>query len=270
MDDIISSSQNPNVKHLKKLYSSAKYRQEQSLAVADGIHLVKSFLGAGLRAEQIICAQSALKNQEIIEVFKAFAVEESRVLALKDSLFESICQVHAAVGVALIFQPQNQLEAGPLSQNALLLEAIQDPGNLGTIMRTAAAAGVKQVYLSANCTAPYSPKALRAGMGAQFSQRIYEYADLPSLVSGSKIPVLATDLSAKSSLYEMDLTADVAWVFGSEGQGVSPQLLAVCTTRIKIPQIDNTVESLNVSAAVAVCVFEKLRQTNSNLAKGCL
>lgn len=259
--EVITSSNNLAIKHLKKLLDSAKYRREQGVAVAESIHLARSLLHAGIDAEQVICAESALGNQEVAQLLAQFKLQKRQVLVAKDSLFESISQIHAAVGIMVIFQPVVPTLQHNLNTNALLLEDVQDPGNMGTILRTAAAAGVKKVYLSAGSASVYSPKVMRAGMGAQFNLEIYENTDLAELIAKAEILILATDLDSKSSLYQTDLSVNVAWLFGSEGRGVSENLLAACSASVNIPQADDTVESLNVAAAVAICLFEQRRQS---------
>src|SRR5690606_9392723 len=128
----------------------------------------------------------------------------------------------------------------------------------------AAAAGVKAIMLSPGCASPWSPKALRAGMGAQFSLVIHEAVDLATAMRDAQIPTLATTLATDaSSLYSTDLRRPVAWLFGSEGQGVSESLAQSTTNRILIPQADSSVEPLNVAAAAAVCLYEQYRQNNS-------
>ncbi len=261
--EIISSSKNLAVKQVRKLIESGKYRREQGLAVAEGAHLVASLLQADTLIEQVIYSQSALNNQETIGLIQQIDQAQRADVVLKDELFESLSNIHAAVGLLVVFRPPEQTEPPELISDGLLLEDVQDPGNLGTILRTAAAAGVSKVYLSSGTSSAWSPKALRAGMGAQFSLDIYENSNLLELADKSSIPVLATDLSGKKSLYETDLSAQSAWVFGNEGQGVSPELLTACSQAVKIPQVETTVESLNVSAAVAVCLFEQQRQRSA-------
>jgi len=144
---------------------------------------------------------------------------------------------------------------------AVMLENIQDPGNLGSIIRTAAAAGIKRICLSKGCAEAWSPKSLRSGMGAQFNIEIVEQVDLDNEVKNYN-KVIVTSLDAAVSLYDIELTNSVAFVFGNEGAGVSEGLLSRATHKVKIPMPGN-IESLNVSAAVAICLFERVRQMES-------
>ncbi|MDH4276009.1 MAG: RNA methyltransferase, partial [Gammaproteobacteria bacterium] len=141
---------------------------------------------------------------------------------------------------------------------AVLLENIQDPGNLGGLLRTAAAAGAGAVYLSAGCTEAWSPKALRAGMGAHFLLQIHEQQDLTKIATQYTTSV-ATQLHAANSIYDVVLGDSVAFIFGNEGAGLSADLARCATHHVHIP-MPGKMESLNVAAAAAICLFERVRQ----------
>lgn len=259
MNPVITSAQNPLVKQLRKLATSAKARREAGEYIAEGTHLVASYLTAGGTPVRYICAESALDNQEIATLVRRLEKLPTEGILVSDALFESFASVHATVGIAITFTPTTpHIES---SQTTVVLEDIQDPGNLGTILRTTAATGVSNVVLSPGCASPWSPKALRAGMGAQFSLEIQENTDLAAFVTASTIPTLATTLSDTSkSLYDLDLHQPVVWILGNEGQGVSQTLTGLASTHVRIPQADTAVESLNVAAATSVCLYEQYRQ----------
>jgi TrmH family RNA methyltransferase len=145
------------------------------------------------------------------------------------------------------------------SRFALLLEDIQDPGNLGSMLRSAAAAGCDAVFLSQGCADAWSPKVLRAAMGGHFVLRIYERQDLPDVAKAFSGTLLATSLQAIHSLYDCDLRGNVAFLIGNEGAGLSADLLNRATQKISIP-MPGKVESLNAAAATAICLFEAVRQ----------
>jgi TrmH family RNA methyltransferase len=119
------------------------------------------------------------------------------------------------------------------------------------------------VYCSAGTVFAWSPKVLRAGMGAHFSLQIHEHADLARLLETARVPVLATSSHASASIYDTDLSQPVAWLFGHEGQGVDAELLALASERVAIPHL-GPIESLNVAACAAVCLFEGVRQSFSS------
>jgi TrmH family RNA methyltransferase len=141
----------------------------------------------------------------------------------------------------------------------VLLEGIQDPGNVGSILRTAAAAGVRHVLLSESSVHAWSPRVLRAGMGAHFMLEIHEQADLIAVATAFRGRVVAASRGAPRFLYECDLTGKVALLFGNEGGGLSRSLRAVAHDEVSIPMPGGS-ESLNVAAAVAVVLFERVRQ----------
>ncbi len=262
-DEPITSAQNPLVKQLRSLQSS-KGRREANLYVAEGIHLTNSYLASGNVPQRYVCAESALQNPEIAELAGKLDVAGVGRAVLADPLFESVGSIHASVGILILCTPhQASINTLP-GTTSVLLEGIQDPGNLGTILRTAAAAGVSHAILSPGCASPWSPKALRAGMGAQFSLHVCEDADLTTLVQNSPVQTAVTTLSAQStSLYDTDLTQPIAWILGNEGAGVSQPLIDLAKLHITIPQADTAVESLNVAAAAAVCLYEQYRQSTA-------
>lgn len=268
MDDIITSASNPTIKYLRRLAGSSKARREENMYIAEGIHLVGSCLVAGVEPSMYILAQSAVANAEIELLMGQLDAAGVRRVTVADSLFESVASVHAEVGIATLFAPRNNSLDGTesLGDSAVLLDDVQDPGNIGTILRTAAAVGTRKVLLSPGSSSAWSPKAMRAGMGAQFGLEIYENVDLAVAVVGARVPVLATALTADaSSLYDVDLNRPVAWVFGSEGGGVSVALQKQADQCITIPQASGSVESLNVSAAAAVCLYESYRQNQQQV-----
>lgn len=264
MQPIISSAQNPNIKRLRKLWSSASYRRTQQQTLAHGTHLAQSYLESGQLPTSYIVAESALRGQEVQGLIQKLDTLKVPQAILSDSLYESLSDIHARVGISLVITIPTH-EVPTLADDAILLDEIQDPGNIGTILRTATAAGVSTVYCSSGCTSLWSPKALRAGMGAQFSISTYEQCNLATLVSTSTIATYVTSLTAPStSLYDLNLKTPTAWIFGNEGQGASLELQQLATTRVTIPQAATTVESLNVAASVAVCLFEQYRQRTAD------
>lgn len=256
MMERITSRQNERYKKLKLLATSAKSRRDEGLTLLDGIHLCGSYLSAGFKPKMVVVSDAGLANPEARAIIGGASDVET--INLPDDLFAGVSIVENGIGLAFVIEAQPQEVAPGLAGEALLLDTVQDPGNVGAMLRTAAAAGVRTVYLSSGSASVWSPKVLRAGMGAHFSMNIYENIDLPEVIKNSTVPVLATSLEAEVSIYEKDLKRPVAWLFGNEGAGVSEELIELCQPVI-IPQ-DESVESLNVAASVAVCLFEQRRQ----------
>ena len=257
---IITSPQNPQLKHLKQLASAAKWRRRHGQTIIDGIHLCQSYLMAGHTPELCIITPEAKENQEIGQILNHSRVSNVDLFTLSPGLFNAISPVEKSVGIMMVIAIPGQPDRAPaLLQSALLLDDIQDPGNVGTMLRTAAAAEVGAIYSSPQTVDIWSPKVLRAGMGAHFNLDIYTDAPLAQLIQQAKIPVLATSLEGQRSLYDTDLTQPTAWLLGNEGRGVSEELLRLDVEKVIIPQ-NPQVESLNVAAATAVCLFEQRRQ----------
>jgi TrmH family RNA methyltransferase len=178
---------------------------------------------------------------------------------LDGELFDAIEQLPSSTGImALVALPES---VAPAREGCcLLLDGVQDPGNVGTILRTAAAAGVAQVWLTPGCADVWSPKVVRAGMGAHFLLPLLERIDAPSALAAFQGPLAITTLDATQSIYDTQLSGPLVLALGSEGAGVSEPLAALAGLRLRIPMAAG-VESLNVSAAAAVCLFERLRQS---------
>lgn len=253
----ITSRDNALYKTLARLASSSRERRVQRAAVLDGPHLLASYRASGGTAETLVASESGYERDEIRMLFDGTPAR-ARVL-LSDRLFDSLAQVAAPTGILAVVQTPGASPLPERLETCLLLEGLQDPGNLGSILRTAAAAGVRQSFLGPGCVFAWAPKVLRAGQGAHFALAIHEGVALAPLAARFPGFVVATDPRAAASVFELDLTGPVAWVFGGEGAGVSPELGARATVRARIP-MPGPAESLNVAAAAAVCLFEQVRQ----------
>lgn len=255
----VTSAHNNTLKHLRQLASSAKHRQRTGQTLLEGVHLCDSYLQHAQRPTRYIYTDNAATNPEVARVIGTCDTMSVPGMLVSERHFRTLSSVEHGVGILFEITVPAETPPAQLNANALLLENIQDPGNMGTILRTAAAAGVTQVYGSAGSASAWSPKVLRAGMGAHFALHVYEQCDLAALIRESEVPVLATSLEATETIYEKDLSRPAAWVFGNEGRGISESLLSLGVNRVIIPQ-NRDVESLNVAAAVAVCLFEQARQ----------
>jgi TrmH family RNA methyltransferase len=254
---LIQSRDNPFFKELTRLAGSARQRGKAGQTLLDGAHLLAAYLDSGGQPQHILLNAAALRDDEITALLAR--LHDVPVAQLDDRLFAELSELKTPTGViALIDYAQPQKPAAD-SQFALLLEDIQDPGNLGSMLRSAAAAGCDAVFLSKGCADAWSPKVLRAAMGGHFVLRIYERQDLPSVAKAFAGTLLATSLQAGRSLYDCDLRGKLAFLIGNEGAGLSDALLNLATQKITIP-MPGKVESLNAAAATAVCLFEAARQ----------
>jgi RNA methyltransferase, TrmH family len=253
----IASRENALYKTLARLAGSSRARRESRAAILDGPHLVAAFRASGGTADTLVASESGYARDEVRTLFEETPAR-ARVL-LADRLFDSLAQVATPTGILAVVTAPGPERVPAALETCLLLEGIQDPGNLGSILRTAAAAGVRQVLLAPGCVFAWSPKVLRAGQGAHFGLSIHEGAPLAALAERFPGQVVVTDPHADASVFDLDLTGPVAWIFGCEGGGVSPELAARATVRARIP-MPGSAESLNVAAAAAICLFEQVRQ----------
>jgi TrmH family RNA methyltransferase len=253
----ISSRDNPFFKELSRLAGSARQRGKASQTLLDGAHLLAAYLDTGKQPQHILLNAAALQDIEISALVERVAGVP--VTQLDDRLFAELSDLKTPTGIlALINLPQLSTVVAD-SRFALLLENIQDPGNLGSMLRSAAAAGCDAVFLSAGCADAWSPKVLRAAMGGHFALDIYEQQNLLQVADVFSGTLLAASLQATQSLYDCDLRGSVAFLIGNEGAGLSPELSELATQRMIIPMAGK-IESLNAAAAVSICLFETARQ----------
>ena len=255
----ISSPQNARFKETVRLIESSRERRKSGRCVLEGEHLIAVYAERIGAPETLVVVEEALASRGIAAL--AERVPPSDVLVVSARMFAGIASLPADVGVLAVVRTPVATTPKPASF-CLLLEDIQDPGNVGTILRTAAAAGVAQVWLSTGSAFAWSPKVLRAAQGAHFLTTIVEDVDLVAWSTmfretGSHVAALVAQDGA--DLYTTDLRWPLALVVGNEGSGLSEALRAVADYRVTIPMPGAT-ESLNATAAAAVALFECVRR----------
>ncbi|MCX8086427.1 MAG: RNA methyltransferase [Rhodocyclaceae bacterium] len=252
----VTSRDNPTFKDLRDLAHDARRQRREGRTLLDGPHLVAAALDHGLMPELIAVGESAVGRPEIAALLARLPAVA--VLCLRDALLRELSELKTPPGILAVIAvpPAPSL---PSSGDCLLLEAVQDAGNVGALLRTAAAAGIPHVLLGPGCAGAWTPRVLRAAQGAHFALALYEHVDLAAFLAGFASQSIAAVAHQGTSLYALDLAGPTAWLFGNEGQGVSPRLAAMATHRATIPLAAGC-ESLNVAAAAAVCLFEMRRQ----------
>ncbi len=250
----ITSRDNPIFKQLKKLADSARERKQEGKTLLDGVHLIESYIMALGEPISLVIPEGK-SSREATALTQQ--LEHLSIVMMPTLMFSELTPVASSTGIlAVVKLPQT---APPTEVSfALMLEDIQDPGNLGSMLRTALGAGVQAVYCSKGCTDAWSPKSLRGGQGAQFYLNIIENADLLHALTQFKGNTYTTTMAGES-LYAQDLTAPSAFVIGNEGAGISAKVLAAASHQVSIP-IHADLESLNAAAAAAICLFERKRQ----------
>jgi TrmH family RNA methyltransferase len=260
----ITSRQNAHVKLAHKLAESPRERAKAGKIILDGTRLIRAYDEAWGAGDMVLLVNEAgLQRPEIQALVQR--VPARNVFLLLDELFSTIAQVETPEGISAIV-PLPHVTAGPKDDFRVLLDDVRDPGNLGALLRTAAAAGATAAYLTKGCADAWSPKALRGGMGAQFILPIRERVDIGTALSGFRGSVIATSPRAERAIHDVDLTGPVAFVFGSEGRGLGEEGKAVATQLVHIPMA-GPIESINVAAAAAICCFERLRQASRPVAR---
>lgn len=260
----VTSRDNPLYKRLKALATSTQARKKEGLSILDGAHLVQAAIDRWGAPEIVAVSEAAMARPEIARLAAAAG---PGVVHFPAALFESLSTVgHGAGIIAAVRTPRTALPS-IIAGDCLLLEHLQDPGNMGSLLRSAQAAGVVQVFCSPRTVYAWSPKVLRAGQGAHFGLTIVEGVDLAEVIARLAVPLAATALRGAASVYDTDLTQPLAWLFGNEGAGVSEDLLARADHRVCIP-MPGACESLNVAAAGAVCLFEQVRQRSRRAGSG--
>lgn len=256
--DQITSRENPWLKSLRRLAQDNQAYRKQGEVWLEGEHLVDAVVHKGVAARTLVCAESLWPNLP-----SAWANLGERRVVLPDELFAAISGLDSPgrVGVILAWPRPAQRQQNLAT---VVLDRVQDAGNVGSILRTAAAMGYAQVLAMQGTAALWSAKVLRAGMGAHLSLALHEGL-APSDLEGLEIPLLTTSSHQGPFLHEQVaagvFATPVAWVFGHEGQGVSPELLAQARGCVRIAQPGGQ-ESLNVAAAAAICLHASATAPN--------
>ena len=251
----ITSRDNPIFKRLNKLADSARARREGRMTLLDGEHLLTAYLDAGGLPRTLARAASFDVGRFAQLATRCPGIKS---LVLPDLLFAELAPVASPTGVLaeVAWLEPVAPDATPL---VIVLEDVQDPGNLGSMLRTGAAAGATLAVLSRGCHDPWSPKALRGGQGAQFVLPMQQGADLVAWRSTLEGNSIALALGEANDFYTLDYVGATALVVGNEGSGLTRATIDAATRCAQIP-MPGRMESLNASAALAVATFEVVRQ----------
>lgn len=247
---IITSKDNEIIKNIKKL-KEKKYRLDSY--IVEGIKMVKEAIN---------------ENQEIAliairEDFKIdFDTKNTKIVTISNKIFNDISDVKTPQGILAIIKKNqnNQIETN--QEYILALDSLQDPGNMGTIIRTADSANINQIIINKTTVDPYSPKVIRSTMGAIYRTNIIEVEDLKATLKEMKLKgfqIITTDLKATQSIYDINYNNKTVVVIGNEANGVSQEILQTADKKVIIPMLGKT-ESLNASIAASIMIYEYVRQ----------
>ncbi len=249
----IASRNNPLIVRLRKLAKdSAAYRHDSQVWI-EGEHLCSAWqarCGQATQALQAVITEAAWNDDSTLRNLAASAEQTAVVPA---ALFEKLSALGSPARIGFVVAMPASSGLDPLAAT-VVLDRLQDAGNVGSILRSAAAFGTQQVLAIKGTAALWSPKVLRAAMGAHFGLRLIEGL-APGDLDALQVPMLATSSHAGQDVSTAELPTPCAWVLGHEGQGVSEALLQRCRLQLRIPQPGGE-ESLNVAAAAAVCLYE--------------
>lgn len=231
------------MKRWAKLVRDSRLRRAERRVLIEGPHLLGAAVEAGIQPLAVLGTEAGLARPDVAALKLKVAPT-----VMTPSVFAAIADAETAPGVAA----EIALPSVKRDGSVVLLEGVQDPGNVGAIIRSAAAFGVGSVIVDRQCADPWSPKVLRAGQGGHFSVGIRQVDDLVAAINARRL--IATVVKGGRPLRDADLSGAIAWAFGAEGAGLSADLVARAAERVTIPMAGG--ESLNVAAAAAICLYE--------------
>ena len=246
MPAVLTSRDNPRVKRWARLVADARFRKKEGRTVIEGPHLLAALAQHGMKPVAVIVTEEGLEKEEVRKL-----AGDSPLLVSK-GVFKSIVDAENPPGIAAEIAIPKRNQRG---EAHVFLEGVQDPSNVGAIIRSAAAFGIGRIVLDEACADPWSPKALRAGMGGHFSLRIDETKDFEDELKAFEGTLVCTVPKGGISLRKLSSEKPLGWIFGAEGRGVSPLAAHHARLRVTIPMSEG-VESLNVAAAAAICLYE--------------
>lgn len=260
--DRITSGQNPVVKEVRAL-KNRKEREEKGLFFIEGLRIVDEALSAGAPIKYAVLSGSFAAGAGL-ETAARLEAADVKTYVLPDSLFEALSETKTPQGLLAVLELRRRRFDGAGFSGSLfvLLENIRDPGNMGTIIRTADAAGFSGVVAAGGCVDVYNPKVLRSTMGSVFHIPVFchgDVADALSVFKAGGFKTAASHISGSHTIYEADLTLPTVLVIGSEAEGISREVEEASDMLVRIP-MPGRAESLNASVAAGVMMYEALRQ----------
>ena len=258
--NIISSKDNELVKNIKKL-KDKKYRDLENVYIVEGIKMLKEAIVENASIKQIIICDDCEKS-DLISKEMMYEIAKYDCVYVTSKVFKYITEVQTPQGVMAIIEKNNRDKEINYDEDIIVaLDDIQDPGNLGTILRTIDSIGLSQVLISKGTADPYNPKVVRSTMGAIYRVKVIECDDLKETlkeIKKNKFKILVTSLDDSKSIYDIKYNKKVI-VIGNEANGVEEEIVKLSDEKIKIPMLGKT-ESLNASVATGIVLYEYVRQ----------
>jgi len=277
---LITSPSNPRISKLRDLHT-ARGRKKSGLFLMEGIHLLEALLGAGIVPQEVYyqaeVLQHSVKGRALFARLVGSGILQECLVEVNERVMQALGDVQTTSGVVSVLPLElfkaDRLRARRPAVNRpflLILDDIADPGNMGTLLRTALAADVESVLLSSNCVDCYSPKVVRAAAGAHVALPIeadlswQAIAEKVARHCGKALRVLLAEAGGTLLYYEQDLTLPFALIIGNEAHGPSQEARSLATLTVSIP-LANGVESLNAAMAAGIVLFEAVRQSRQNM-----
>lgn len=262
---VITSKDNEQIKHIRKL-KEKKYRDEFGEYVIEGVKLIKEAIAEKANIKTIVACDDCVKNEEI-DPKVMYEIAKYNCIYAEEKVFKSISDVQNHQGLLAVMSKEKEEEKIDYKEDIIVvLDDIQDPGNLGTILRTIDSAGLKQIILSKGSGDPYNPKVVRSTMGAILRVNVIESQNLVDTLKElkkHKYEIVATSLNTNKSIYDIDYKKKVL-VIGNEANGVSKEVLDIADKKVIIPMLGKT-ESLNAAVATGIITYEYVRQKFTNM-----
>lgn len=261
---VITSKDNEMIKNIRKL-KEKKYRDMNHEFIIEGIKLINEAVAEEAKIKLIVVCEECLKDG-CLDQKLLYEIAKYDCIYVNQKVFSVLTDVQNPQGLLAVIEKQDKEENINYKEDVIVvLDGIQDPGNLGTILRTIDSVGLSQVIVSKETADAYNPKVVRSTMGAIFRVNIIESENLLETLKNAKkhkYKVMATSLETNNSIYDIDYHKKVL-VIGNEANGVSKEILDYADEKIKIPMLGKT-ESLNASVATAVILYEYVRKNIMN------
>ena len=259
---VITSKDNEMIKNIKKL-KEKKYRDQTGEYIIEGIKLVAEAINENAKISKIVVCEDC-ETEGSIPKDLMYEIAKYDCIYVSKKVFEVISDVNTPQGILAVIKKCSKISQEKILYNEdiiVVLDGVQDPGNLGTILRTVDSVNLKQIILSPKCADPYNPKVVRSTMGAIFRLNIIESKNIIETIKEikkNKYKILTTSLETNESIYTVELNKK-AIIIGNEANGVSKEVLEITNQKVKIPMLGKT-ESLNVSVATGVILYEYVRR----------
>lgn len=253
---VITSKDNEKIKEIRKIKDNKKVRDEKGVYIVEGTKMIEEAIREKVEIETLVICEDCLEK-ETIDSKLLYEIAKYECIYVSDKIFNTLTEVVHPQGVLAIVKQPDNAKINYKDNMIVVLDNIQDPGNLGTIIRTADAAGLSQVLVTKNSVDAYNPKVIRSTMGAIFRVKVVIIDNIEQLKQNG-YSIVATSLQGNKSIYDIQYKKH-AIIIGNEANGVSKEMLEAADIKAKIP-MKGKAESLNASVAASIMIYEYVRQ----------